>query len=144
MSTFAPLRAYLESKGPFTPADFDFLEALFVQATHRPREILQRAGEPVRYAAFVSKGCLRSYVIDASGQQVIVEFAPENWWIGDRTFLTGGVTCECFIDSIAHSDLLLFDQPSLQKMVECPPFAECFVWRFKNGRLQKTAELSTI
>jgi len=127
MSVFDPLRAYLQSKAPFTTTELDFLEELFVPTTLRPGEFLQRVGEPVRHAAFVAKGCLRSYVIDANGEEVILEFAPENWWIGDRTFLTGGATCECFIDSIGHADLLLFDQPSHQRMVECvPTFAAMF------------------
>jgi CRP-like cAMP-binding protein len=127
MSVFDPLRAYLQSKAPFTATELDFLEELFVPTTLRHGEFLQRVGEPVRHAAFVAKGCLRSYVIDANGEEVVLEFAPENWWIGDRTFLTGGATCECFIDSIGHADLLLFDQPSHQRMVECvPTFAAMF------------------
>jgi CRP-like cAMP-binding protein len=81
----------------------------------------------VRHAAFVAKGCLRSYVTDLNGEEIVLEFAPDNWWIGDRTFLTGGTTCECFIDSIGHSDLLLFDRLSHQRMVECvPTFAVMF------------------
>ena len=127
MAVFDPLRAYLQSKAPFTPTELDLLEELFVPTTLRPGEFMQRAGEPVRHAAFVAKGCLRSYVTDANGEEVVLEFAPENWWIGDRTFLTGGTTCECFIDSIGPSDLLLFDQPSHQRMVECvPTFAAMF------------------
>jgi len=127
MSEFDPLRAYLESKAPFTAKDLDFLEELFVPARLDPGAFLQRAGEPVRHAAFVAKGCLRSYIVDGNGEELILEFAPDNWWIGDRTFLTGGTTCECFIDSIGHSDLLLFDQPSFQKMIECvPAFAAMF------------------
>jgi CRP-like cAMP-binding protein len=127
MSAFDSLRAYLQSKAPFTAQELDFLEGLFVPATLGPGEFLQRAGEPVRHAAFVAKGCLRSYVVDTNGEEVILEFAPENWWIGDRTFLTGGTTCEGFIDSIGRSDLLLFDQPSHQKMVEgLPTFAAMF------------------
>ena len=127
MSAFDSLRTYLEGKAPFTSKELDFLEGLFVPATLRAGAFLQRAGEPVRHAAFVAKGCLRSFVVDASGEEVILEFAPENWWIGDRTFLTGGATCECFIDSVGHSDLLLFDQRSHQQMVECvPTFAAMF------------------
>lgn len=121
ISAFSPLRSYLESKGHFTEKELDFLVGLFIPVTLRPGEFLQRAGEPVRHAAFVAKGCLRSYVIDASGKEVTLEFAPDNWWLGDRTFLVGGTTCECFIDSIGHSDVLLFEQSSHQKMVECVP-----------------------
>jgi len=127
MSAFETLRAYLGSKAPFTAKEFDFLEGLFAPATLGPGAFLQRAGEPVRHAAFVAKGCLRSYVVDANGEEVVLEFAPGNWWIGDRTFLTEGTTCECFIDSIGHSELLLFDQASHQKMIECvPSFAAMF------------------
>ena len=73
------------------------------------------------------KAAFAATSIDANGEEVVLEFAPENWWIGDRTFLTEGTTCECFIDSIGHSDLLLFDQPSHQRMVECvPTFAAMF------------------
>lgn len=127
MSGFDPLRAYLESKAPFTAKELDLLERLFVPATLPRGEFLQRTGDRVRYAAFVAKGCLRSYVIDAKGEEVILEFAPENWWLGDRTFLTGGTICECFIDAVEHSKLLLFDQVSHQRMVEClPTFATMF------------------
>jgi CRP-like cAMP-binding protein len=127
MSAFDPLRAYLERQAPFTAKELDFLEGLFVPTTLGPGAFLQRAGEPVRHAAFVATGCLRSYVVDATGEEVILEFAPEDWWIGDRTFLTGGAVCECFIEAIGRSDLLLFDQPSHQKMVECvPTFAAMF------------------
>ena len=127
MSAFDPLRAYLESKAPFTAKELDFLEGLFVPGSLRRGEFLQRTGDPVRYAAFVAEGCLRSYVIDGNGEEVVLEFAPENWWLGDRTFLTGGTICKCFIDAVEHSKLLLFDQPSHQKMVESlPTFATMF------------------
>jgi CRP-like cAMP-binding protein len=127
MSAFDPLRTYLESKAPFTAKELDFLEGLFVPASLCAGEFLQRAGEPVRHAAFVATGCLRSYVIEGNGEEIILEFAPENWWLGDRTFLTGGMTCECFIDAVGHSDLLLFDQPAHQRMVDCvPTFAAMF------------------
>jgi len=127
MSAFDPLRAYLESKAPFTAKELDFLEGLFVPTTLRAGEFLQHAGEPLRHAAFVATGCLRSYVIGENGEELILEFAPENWWLGDRTFLTGGTTCECFIDAVGHSDLLLFDQIAHQRMVDCvPTFAAMF------------------
>jgi CRP-like cAMP-binding protein len=149
MSAFDPLRAYLESKAPFSSTDLDALEKLFVAATLRRGEFLQRSGEPVRHAAFVASGCLRSYVVDARGGETVLEFAPANWWIGDRTFLTGGTTCECFIDSLAHSDLLLFDLRAFQTMVETiPTFAGMFRVAFqkkaaaKDRRIINTLSLS--
>jgi CRP-like cAMP-binding protein len=138
MSAFDSLRAYLRSKGPFTAKELDVLEGLFVPATLDPGAFLQRAGEPIRHAAFVADGCLRSYVVDAKGDEVTLEFAPENYWIGDRAFLTGGTACECFIESIGRSHLLLFDQPSHQTMVECvPTFAAMFRVAFQKHAAAK-------
>jgi CRP-like cAMP-binding protein len=135
---FDPLRTYLESKGPFTKKDLDFLEGLFVPRTLRPGEFLQRAGEPVEHAAFVATGLLRSYVIDAKGEELVLSFAPATWWLGDRTFLTSGTVCECFIDSIGRSELLVFDQASHQKMVECVPvFAAAFRAAFQKSSAAK-------
>jgi CRP-like cAMP-binding protein len=143
MSAFDPLRAYLDSKAPFTAKELDFLEALFVPTTLRAGEFLQHAGDPVRHAAFVAKGCLRSYVIEEDGEELILEFAPENWWLGDRTFLTGGTTCECFIDAVEHADLLVF-QAAHQRMVECaPPLPPCSALRSRSTRLRRTVESST-
>jgi CRP-like cAMP-binding protein len=138
MSAFDPLRAYFQSKAHFAAKDLDFLETLFVPATRRSGEFLQRAGEPVRYAAFVASGCLRSYIVDAKGHEVILEFAPETWWLGDRTFLTGGTTCECFIDAIVDSELLLFDQAAHEQMVEwVPTFAAIFRKAFEKYAAEK-------
>jgi CRP-like cAMP-binding protein len=121
MSAFDALRTYLEEKAPFTTEELDRLKQLFVPRMLRAGEFLQRAGEPVRHAAFVADGCLRSYVMDAAGEEVVLEFAPENWWIGDPGFLPGSATCECFIDAIRLSNVLLFDQRDHQSMIETVP-----------------------
>ena len=127
MNAFDALRSYLSSKAPFTAKELVVLEKLFVPMALRPGEFLQRAGEPVRYAAFVAKGLVRKYVADANGEELVLEFAPENWWLGDRTFLIGGTIAECFIDAIDDSDLLVFDQLSFQRMIDdVPTFGTMF------------------
>ena len=41
-------------------------------------------GDICKYGAFVTQGCLRSYVIDSKGREHIIQFAPENWWIAEQ------------------------------------------------------------
>jgi hypothetical protein len=43
-----------------------------------------------KYTAFIAKGCLRSYSIDARGNEHIVQFAAETYWLGDAASLTSG------------------------------------------------------
>jgi CRP-like cAMP-binding protein len=80
---FKVLRAYLEKMFPITDEQFALFQELFIPRELKKGEIFQREGEVVRYAAFVTSGCLRNYVIDNKGREHVVMFAPENWWIAD-------------------------------------------------------------
>lgn len=121
MDPFAPLRAYLEARATFTEDEVAFMRTVFIPRTLRPGEFLQRGGDVARYSAFVSRGCLRSYVIDQKGREHIVQFAPENWWLGDTASLVSGTASRYFIDAIEESDLLLIDPPSHQQVVDRVP-----------------------
>jgi CRP-like cAMP-binding protein len=121
MSAFATLRVYLESKGPYTEDELAFIEPLFLPRALPAGEFLQRAGEVATHAAFVVTGCLRSYVIDGKGKEHIVQFAPENWWLGDAASAMSGTPSQYFIDAVEDSSLLLIDAPSHQRVIERVP-----------------------
>jgi len=125
--SFERLRAYLESRATFTSEEHAFMRGLFVPRTLRKGAFLQRAGEAARYAAFVTRGCLRSYVIDAKRKEHVVQFAPEDWWLSDTTSLLTGAPATYFIDAVESTDLLLIDPPSHQRLLErVPGYAAAF------------------
>jgi len=120
-SAFETLRAYLEARAEFSDADLELLRRVFVLKHVPAGEFLQRAGDVPRHAAFVARGCLRSYVIDAKGKEHIVQFAPETWWLADSDSLSKGVPTSYFIDAIEAADLLLIDVPSHKLVLEQVP-----------------------
>jgi CRP-like cAMP-binding protein len=120
-SAFDVLRDYLRARASFSDQEMDFIRTMFRPATLRSGEFLQRAGTVAKDAAFVAKGCLRTYVIDAKGKEHIVLFAPETWWVADNVSLTSGRPSDYFIDAIEDSDLLLIDSPSHEAVVEKVP-----------------------
>ncbi len=127
MSEFHRLRAYLESKATFTEEEFAFLEPLYHPRSLRAGEFLQRAGEPATHGAFVVSGCLRKYVVDAKGKEHIVQFAPENWWVGEGPGVVAGTPATYFIDAVEDSHLLVFAAASHQLAVErVPGYAASF------------------
>jgi len=127
MSSFDTLQVYLQTRASFTDSDFDFIRKIFLPRTLRANEPLQRAGEVSKYAAFVARGCLRSYVIDPKGKEHIVLFAPENWWLADNTSLATKTPSKYFMDAIEDSDVLLIDPPSHERLVESiPAYAAAF------------------
>jgi CRP-like cAMP-binding protein len=120
-TAFETLREYLEARAAFTAEDLALVRTVFVSKRVPAGSFLQRAGDVARYAAFVAKGCLRSYVIDAKGKEHIVQFAPETWWLADSDSLSGGTPSQYFIDAIDDAELLLIDGPSHQLLVERVP-----------------------
>ena len=117
-SVFGVLRTYLEARAVFTADDFTVVRAAFRWKHLAAGDFLQRGGDVTRYAAFVARGCLRNYVIDARGKEHIVQFAPETWWLADSTSLNSGAPSPYFIDAIEDSELLLIDARSHQDLIE--------------------------
>src|SRR5262245_37760945 len=124
---FAVLRTYLEARPAFTDDDFETVEGAFLFKRLSAGDFLQRAGDVIRYAAFVASGCLRNYVIDAKGKEHIVQFAPETWWLADSNSLQSGAPSQYFIDAIEDSELLLIDGLSHQGLVDSvAPYSAAF------------------
>lgn len=99
-------------------------------------EFLLREGETPKYAAFVCKGFLRSYVTDDKGKEHIIQFAPENWWISAKTGLSEYSPSTVFIDAIEDSEVLLIDRPGHIRMMEkIPGYAASF-----HAGIQKRSE----
>lgn len=134
MAAFDILRQYLAERATFTNKDFAFIERVFLPRRLAAGDFLQRAGEVARYAAFVSAGCLRSYVIDSKGTEHIVQLAPQGSWLADTASLGAGTPSQCFYQAIEDSELLLIDPMSHQMLVRrIPPYAASFATGFKTA-----------
>lgn len=92
--------------------------------TLRKRQYLVQAGDPCRYECFVNKGCLRQYYIDDSGQEHIVMFAEEGWWISDMYGLVTGKNALTNVDALEDSELLLIEKNTFENLLDRYPVFE--------------------
>jgi CRP-like cAMP-binding protein len=126
-SSFGILRAYLEARAAFSEGEFGVMRTLFRPTSLAAGDFLQRAGDVVKDAAFVARGCLRSYIVDDRGREHIVQFAPETWWLADTTSITTGKPTQYFVDAIEPTDVFLLDAPSHSRLLaEVPGYAASF------------------
>ena len=125
---FDKLRAYCERHTTtITEEEYALMQSLFLPKKFKKGEFLLREGEISKYGAFVTRGCLRSYTVDTKGKEHIVQFAPEEWWIGNIESMRSGSPSAYFIDAIEDTEALLVDRPSFQKVIEnVPAFASSF------------------
>lgn len=73
----------------------------------RKRQYLLQEGEICKYVAFVSKGMLRSYLVDEKNNEHIIQFAPEGWFISDLSSFISEDFSNLNIDAIESSELVL-------------------------------------
>lgn len=70
-------------------------------------EILLYKGDTCKTVFKVNEGCLKSYVIDKSGKEHILHFAPEDWLITDMDSFVNNKPSTIFIDAIEDSEVSL-------------------------------------
>ncbi len=122
------LRTYLTNKKvELTDTQFEYWASLFTPKKVKKHAYLLNEGEVARYTFFTVSGCLRMYTIDNKGKEHIMQFAPDNWWIGDIDSATKNTPSVYFIDALEDSDLLVMDNISWEKSLnEIPPLALLF------------------
>ena len=127
MSEFHRLREYLAKRNEFTEEEFAVIERLFVPRFLRAGEFFQRAGDMATHGIFVATGFLRMYTIDDKGKEHIVQFAPEDWWLGDLGSYTSGTPSQYFIDAIEDSNLFLIEGRAQEQLfARMPGYAAGF------------------
>jgi CRP-like cAMP-binding protein len=100
-------REYLKGKLNFTEQQFKEISQLLITKTLTKGTVLLSEGEICQYNVFVTRGCLRSYVIDKNGKEHIIQFAPENWWISEQNSLIKQEPAMYYIDAVEDTDVLL-------------------------------------
>lgn len=101
-----PLRQHIEEIISLTDEEFHFVLSHFKQTNKRKHQYLVQEGELVNKEFWVIKGCLKSYFIDDTGKEHILQFGMENWWITDYESFVKQTQSKTFIDCIEDSELL--------------------------------------
>ena len=106
-------------------SEIDRFTSILVRKKLRKRQFLIQEDEYVKYQYFVAKGCLKAYEVDKNGDEHIIQFAIENWWISDfKAFYEKGkanlnIDCveESIVYGIAKQDLekLFLDIPKFDR-----------------------------
>src|SRR3989338_9226462 len=57
--------------------------------TIRKKELLLKQGEICKTENFLLSGCMRTFTLNEQGEEQVVQFGIEDWWMGDLySFLT--------------------------------------------------------
>ncbi len=104
--------------------EFDFCKTLFSPKKLRKKQYLLQDGDVCKYTAFVEKGILRTYTIDEKGNEPILQFSMEGWWIADLYSFFTGEPSHYNIEALEDCELLLITEPSWNILLEKIPAFE--------------------
>lgn len=113
---FAVFEQYLTSKASFTAAEIQQINSAGLVKNLRKKQYLLQADDVWTYHAFVTKGCLRTYSVDAKGTEHVINFAAENWWTGNQESLATGLPSRYNIDAIEDSTVILFRKEDFEQL----------------------------
>lgn len=131
-----PLRQHIEEIIPLTDEEFAYILSFFQPVTKRKHQYLLQEGETASKEYWVIKGCVKSYFIEDSGKEHILQFAMENWWITDYESFVKQLPSKTAIDCIEDCELLYITYENRDKLTATMHKMERF-WakKSKMGRI---------
>lgn len=105
----------------------DYLERVFKERKIRRRQYILQEGDVCRFNTFVVQGCFRMYFMDENGKEHNLQFAIENWWIGDIGSFHSEEPSKLYIEAIENAVILqIKKEDQLKLFVDFPKFNRIF------------------
>lgn len=106
-------------------------ERALVTTFFEPRQLKRKAllleqGQVSTYEAYVNKGCLRAFYTDDKGEEHLIRFAVEDWWMGELSSFHTQTPSLYTIEALEDCHLLLYTRPGKDALLDRLPKLEKF------------------
>jgi CRP-like cAMP-binding protein len=121
--SFDPLFDYIKVKSGLELSRDEkvLVQNIFVSKHLRKRQYLLQEGDVCKYMAFILKGSGRTFAVNDKGQEHIIRFAIENWWLGDYESYNYGTPSMYNIEMLEDSDVLLVSKSNMDELSATVP-----------------------
>ncbi|WP_438965970.1 Crp/Fnr family transcriptional regulator [Flavobacterium sp.] len=93
---------------------------------YKAKTVLLNAGEVAKYSYFVKSGILRSFTINDNIVEHVLQFACEDWWIGDMYSLISQKPGNLFIEVNEDAEVALLSKENQEELYHKIPKLERF------------------
>jgi len=114
---------YLEEKSGLSldAEEKALIASKFKHKHFRRRQYMLQEGDVARYTGFIVKGAARMFSVDEKGNEHVVRFALENWWISDLESFYHLTPTRYHIEMMEDTDLLLITNQDMQELQDKSP-----------------------
>ena len=111
----------------FSTEELKIFNALLKHKSVSKKTFLLQEGEVCNFEAYIVKGCIRNYYIDANGFEVILQLGIEDWWVSDIASFNEQTPSKLFIETIEDCELFyLTPQTKEDLLFQVPKFERVF------------------
>lgn len=118
---------YFDNILPLDEEEKEYVAAIFRERRVKRRQFILQQGEVCKHSTFVVEGCFKMYFVDSNGKEHNLQFAIENWWIGDISSFYSGEPSKLYIEAIENSVILQSKkEDQFNLFVDYPKFNRIF------------------
>jgi CRP-like cAMP-binding protein len=122
-----PLIDYFESHHPLTDEEKSVVAEYFKERRIKRKQFILQEGDLCTYNTFVVEGCFRMYMVDDKGKEHNLQFAVENWWVGDIGSFHSEKPSRLNIEAVENSIILqIKKEDQIKLFVKYPIFNRIF------------------
>ncbi|MGH1336366.1 MAG: Crp/Fnr family transcriptional regulator [Aureispira sp.] len=115
---------YIKRYVKISETEIDLFKSYLKPRTLKKKEFLLKEGQFCKSRYFITKGCIRLYYIDNKGNEQIVHFGIDNWWITDYESLINKTPSKLYIQATENTELLEFPQEKFDELCGQVPQTE--------------------
>jgi len=98
-------------------SDIDTLESCLNISVIKKKEHVLKEGQFCNTMYFITKGCMRQYIINSKGTEQTLQFGIENWWITDYLSYHNHIPSHFYIQAIENSEVIAIEKPTLEALL---------------------------
>lgn len=125
--TTKPLIDYFNNFLPLNEGEKSVVEEVFKERKVKRRQFILQEGDVCKHNTFVVEGCFKMYMVDPNGKEHNLQFAIENWWIGDIGSFHSEEPSRLNVEALENSVILQIKKEDQWKLfVDYPKFNRIF------------------
>lgn len=114
----------LEKHITLTEKEKELIGAALRERRVKKNQFLVHEGAVQKCTNFLNKGSMRTYFIDSTGQEHIVQFAIEGWWISDLQSFIMQAPATFHVQAIEECEILELPFENLESLYDTVPKME--------------------
>ena len=126
MDDFSAILKYIGRHIQLSVEEEAFYTSLLKLKKVRKKQFIVQPDFVCNHRTYIVKGAMRSYMLDANGQDHTVSFGIDDWWIADFNSYIFQQPATLFVEALEESILIQISYDDEQKLLETYPKFEKF------------------